>query len=217
MRFVVEVPHGDETPGEGGFESAERALRAAVASAGGDLTLVALRIVGEEEDLLYQVPVRRDFEAALAALPADVEAFRPDVDDGFRNWFRGRWTGMAEEWELTEEEIRGTTLTAERILALLDPPEHRDWRPVQHCVERWAKCADLVEAMDLATTVIHRRRLAYLFTHRRRPCAAALPRLAAWLDDPDPQVAADAEDALWRRGQRAAPGDSPSRTDTQGE
>lgn len=186
---------GVELSGDGDLSTAQRTLRAAAEWAGPAANLVALRIEGEEVDLLYSLPCA-DLEAALAALPADVESFREDRDDWSRTWFRGRWTGLQEEYRLSEEEIRAEPLTAERILDLLDPAEHRDWRPVHTYVERWATCADLVRAMDLATTTTQRRRLAHLFTLRPRPCAAAIPHLSRWLDDPDEHVAQDAADGL---------------------
>lgn len=186
---------GIELSGEGDLPAAERTLRAAVEWAGPRANLVSLRIEGEEADLLYSLP-RADLEAALTALPADVESFRPERDDGFRNWFRGRWTGMEEEFRLTEEELRAAPLSAERLLTLLDPAEHRDWRPVHAYVERRAACADLVRAMELATTTAQRRRLAHLFTLRLRPCAAAIPHLIRWLEDPDEHVSLDAADGL---------------------
>ena len=186
---------GVELSGSGDLPTAERTLRAAVEWAGPATNLVSLRIECKEVDLLYSLP-RADFEAALAALPADVESFRQERDDWTRNWFRGRWTGVQEEYRLTEEEVRGAPLTAERILALLDPEDHRDWRPVQTYVKRWATCADLARALDLATTPIQRRLLAHLFTLRPRPCAAAIPHLVRWLEDPDEHVAHDAADGL---------------------
>ncbi|MBO0745996.1 MAG: hypothetical protein J2P43_13325 [Candidatus Dormibacteraeota bacterium] len=186
---------GIELSGDGDLPTAERTLRAAAEWAGPGATLVTLRIEREEVDLLYLLPCA-DFEAALAALPADVESFQPRRDDWLRNWFRGRWTGMEEEYRLTAEELRAASLTAERILDLLDPAEHRDWRPVQSSLERRATCADLVQAMELAATTTQRRRLAHLFTLRPRPCAAAIPHLIRWLGDPDEQVALDAADGL---------------------
>lgn len=182
-------------PGNGDLPTAQRTLRAAVEWAGSRANLFSLRIEGEEVDLLYSLP-GAEFEAALTALPADVESFRPGRDDWSRNWFRGRWTGTQEEYRLTQEELRAAPLTAERIVDLLDPVEPRDWRPVHAYMERRARCGDLVRAMELATRTTQRRRLAHLFTVRPRPCADAVPHLIRWLEDPDAHVALDAADAL---------------------
>lgn len=195
MRFVLLVTPDREIAGEGDTNTVVDALQEAASSAAAGAKLISVRVEGDEEDLLYSLPAD-GVEAALAALPADVDAFRPGHDEGFRNWFRGRWVGMDEELHLTEEEIRATPLTAERILNLLDPPEHRDWRPVQTCLERWASCAELARAMSRVTTRTQRRRLASVFTRRARPCRAAIPHLIRWLEDPDQQVAHDAADGL---------------------
>ena len=185
-----------ELAGDSDLAAAERVLRAAFDWIGVE-AWISLRIELDEDDLLYSLAPEY-LEPALAALPGDVSSFRPGRDDGFRNWFRGRWMGMDDEVGLTMDELSTVPLTADRILDLLDPPEHRDWRPVQWSLERWAKCADVVQAMSLAGPS-HRGRLAYLITRRGRSCSGATPFLIQWLEDPDPQVAEEAAIALGRQ------------------
>jgi hypothetical protein len=98
-------PRGVELSGDGDLVTVERVLRAAAEWAGPGVRLITLRIEGEEVDLLYSLP-GADFEAALAALPADVDAVRRHRDEWGRSWFRGRWTDWEEEDRITEEQIR---------------------------------------------------------------------------------------------------------------
>jgi len=161
-----------------------------------DEILLAVRIVRDprKPDLLYSVPCDQR-EPAVAALESDVRAVTDD-SDAFRSWFRSRWMGRNEEDALTAEELATEPLTAKRILAYLDPHDFRDWRPIQHFIERHASCADLVSAMVLATTAAQKWRLAYAFNSRGRSCRDSVPELIRFLDDDDQRVREEAADSL---------------------
>lgn len=157
---------------------------------------IAIRIVraDDEFDLLYHIPCD-DRAAAINTLANDIRAYSGEKD-AFRTWFRSRWMGQDEEDQFTVEELSAEPLTAERMLAYLDPPKFRDWRPIQSFIERHANCRDLVRAMEAAVTTTQMWRLAYVFNHRRRSCESAVPILLAWLEHPDRQVREEAADSL---------------------
>lgn len=184
---------GVELSGDGDLATVERVLRAAAEWAGGTVRTITLRIEGTEVDLLYCLP-RADFEAALAALPDDLDSVRRERDEWGRSWSGGRWTDS--ETGRATDEVHPTAPTAREILALFDQPQDRDWRAAHTYVERRATCADLVQAMAEAATPAQRRLLAHLFTLRARLCATAVPHLIDWLEDPDEHVAQDAADGL---------------------
>src|SRR6266568_9367501 len=114
------------------------------------------------------------------------------------SWFRSCWMGQNEEDALTEQELASEPLTAERMLGYLDPPSFRDWRPIQHYVEREALCSELARAMGMASTPTQKWRLAYVFNRRGRSCRSAVPHLIRFLGDSDRQVREEAADSLGR-------------------
>jgi len=172
-----------------------RLRRAIIAAADGlcpEETALPIRIVRELEvfDLLYWIPCD-DSKMATDALERDIRNYTNE-DDSFRSWFRGQWMGNREEEALTVEELSSEPLTPERILAFLDPPVFRDWRPIFRYIERHAKCDQLVGAMAKAETPTQRWRLAYAFHRGRRSCKAAVPALITWLSDRDRKVREEA-------------------------
>lgn len=174
----------------------ERTVLAAAADLCPREISIRIRIVRDANDLLYHVPCD-DSLRAVAGLVEDITSYDERADP-FRTWFRGKWMGTAEEWALSERELASAPLTADRILKFLDPPEFRDWRPIQQFVQRHAACRDLVEAMAAAKTATQKWRLAYAFHYRRRSCEAAIPLLIGWLRDPDATVREEAADSLGR-------------------
>ena len=161
-----------------------------------DEVLLPLRIVraSDTQDLLYGIPCD-DSERAIASLQQDLDRYRDD-SDSFRAWFRSRWMGADEEDRLTEEELASEPLTPERMLAYLDPPTFRDWRPIQYFIERKALCDDLLRAMELATTPTQKWRLAYVFQRRGRSCQGGVPMLIRFLGDADRTVRQEAAYSL---------------------
>ena len=184
---------GVELSGDGDMATVGCVLRAASEWAGPTVRSITLRVEGEEVDLLYCLPPA-DFESALAALPDDLDSVRQERDEWGRSWCHGRWTDS--EAGRAGGEVHPEPPTARQILELFEGPQDRDWRAAHGSVERRATCADLVEAMALATTLRQRRLLAHLFTLRARPCPTAVLHLIDWLEDPDEHVARDAADAL---------------------
>jgi hypothetical protein len=136
-----------------------------------------------------------DWQRAAEALREDILAFRDEADP-FRSWFQGQWMGQRDEYTLTEQELSSAPLTPARILAFLEPPMYRDWRPIQSYVARHASCAQLVQAMVAAQTSNQKWRLAYAFNRRRRSCEAAIRHLIEWLQDADRRVREEAADSL---------------------
>ncbi len=161
-----------------------------------DEVAIALRVTREswENDMLYYIPCT-DWNRAIQSIPKDVATYRDDRD-GFRNWFRGQWIGSDEERVLTKQELSSEALTPAKILAVIDPDEWRDWRDVQHYLERNAPCGAVAEAMAQAETTTQKDRLAYLFHFRRRPCMAAIPHLIRWLKDESQDVRQESADSL---------------------
>src|SRR5438034_6935740 len=98
-------------------------------------TTIPVRIVraDDEFDLLYHIPCD-DRAEAISTLANDIRAYDGQKDP-FRTWFRSRWMGHEEEDQFTAEELAAEPLTADRMLAYLDPPKFRDWRPIQSFIE----------------------------------------------------------------------------------
>ena len=174
----------------------DRTLHAAASALCPGEILIPIRIVRGAYDLVYDIPCD-DRERALASLVEDITSYDERADP-FRTWFRGRWMGSEEEWALTKQELASGPLTADKILRYLDPPEFRDWRPIQQYVQHQAACRDLVDAMATAKTATQKWRLAYAFHYRGRSCEAAIPLLIGWLKDPDATVREEAADSLGR-------------------
>jgi hypothetical protein len=188
-----------QVSGELDFQRLSAAITGIVAALCPTQTLIPVRIDQgpEAQDLLYSIPCD-DWQLAVSALADDVRRYTSDLD-AFRSWFRQRWTGMEDEREQTERELAQEPLTVQRILEYLDPPRFRDWRPIQHYIEKTAGCTLLAEAMAAASTSTQRWRLAYAVRRRRRSCVKAIPFLIAWLRDDDPEVRREAADALGPR------------------
>ena len=170
---------------------------AAVANAGcPDEIAISVRVVraGDAADLLFTIPCD-GWEGAAEGLREDIPAFSEDADP-FRSWFQSRWMGQREQDALTEQELSSAPLTPERILALLDPPIFRDWRPIQSYVVRHAACEQLARAMAAARTATQKWRLDYAFHRRSRSCEAVILHLIEWLHDADRRVREEAADSL---------------------
>lgn len=199
-RVIVGKPWPDrlefQATGELDFPRLVRAIRAVAATLCPEEVVVSVRIVRDQvrPDLLFGIPCD-DLERAIDAVSHDIRSYQDD-SDAFRSWFRGRWMGQAEEDALTAQELASAPLDPTRILEYLDPPAIRDWRPIQHYVERHAKCSQLAGAMALATTATQRWRLAYALHRRTRSCKRAIPLLIKWLEDPDRTVREEAADSV---------------------
>ncbi len=178
------------------FPRLVRAIRAVGTALCPEDVSIPVRIVRglSVADLLFAIPCD-DLERAAKGVPDDIRPYEDEAEP-FRHWFRGQWMGADEENRLTEEELSSAPLTAKRILSFLDPPDSRDWRPIQHYLERHASCSQLVNAMATAQTSEQKWRLAYAFHRRGRSCEAAISHLIGWLGDVDRKVREEAADSL---------------------
>ena len=178
------------------FVQLEHAVAAVSSAVCPDEIAISVRVVraGDSADLLFTIPCD-DWQRAAAALREDILEFTDEADP-FRSWFQGRWMGQRDEDDLTEQELSSAPLTADRILAFLEPPVFRDWRPIQSYVARHASCEQLVQAMLAAQTSTQKWRLAYAFHRRSRSCEAAIRYLIEWLQDTDRRVREEAADSL---------------------
>jgi len=146
------------------FRRLDKAVKTMCGALCPDESTVPIRIVREADmfDLLYFIPCD-DWERSAAALEVDIRR-HADPEDSFRSWFRGEWMGQRDEDALTVEELSSEPLLPARILAYLDPPVFRDWRPIFSFIERHATCDQLTGAMANAQTPTQKWKLAYAFT-----------------------------------------------------
>ena len=112
------------------FLQLEHAVAAVSSAVCPDAIAISVRVVraGDATDLRFTIPCD-DWQRAAEALREDILAFRDEADP-FRSWFQGQWMGSRDEYALTEQELSSAPLTSERILAFLEPPVYRDWRPI---------------------------------------------------------------------------------------